>query len=36
MSKLEFWKLKIKFRNQNFKGLFKDENLKINKYNRIE
>ena len=31
MQKLEFWKLKIKFGNQNFKELFKDGILKINK-----
>ena len=26
--KLEFWKLEIKFRNRNFKELFKDESFK--------
>ena len=31
MWKLEFWKLGIKFGNQNFEKLFKDEILKINK-----
>ena len=30
MRKLEFWKLRIKFGNRNFEGLFKDEILKIN------
>ena len=30
MWKLEFRKLKIKFGNRNFEGLFKDEILKIN------
>ena len=28
MQKLEFWKLKIKFENQNFEEFFKDENFK--------
>ena len=28
MWKLEFWKLEIKFGNQNFEGLLKDEILK--------
>ena len=31
MWKLEFWKLGIKFGNQNFEELFKDGILKINK-----
>ena len=31
MLKMEFQKLKIKFENQNFEELFKDEILKINK-----
>ena len=31
MRKLEFWKLGIKFGNQNFEELFKDGILKINK-----
>ena len=31
MWKMEFWKLKIKFENQNFDELFKDGILKINK-----
>ena len=31
MWNLEFWKLEIKFGNQNFKELFKDGILKINK-----
>ena len=31
MQKLEFWKLGIKFGNQNFEELFKDKILKINK-----
>ena len=31
MQKLEFWKLGIKFGNQNFEELFKGENLEINK-----
>ena len=30
---MEFWKLKIKFENQNFDELFKDGILKINKQN---
>ena len=29
--KIEFWKLKIKFGNQNFEELFKGGILKINK-----
>ena len=33
MWKLEFWKLGIKFENQNFEELFKDRILKINKLN---
>ena len=35
MWKLEFWKLEIKFGNRNFKELFQDEILKINKLIRI-
>ena len=31
MRKLEFWKLEIKFVNQNFEELFKNGILKINK-----
>ena len=31
MLRMEFQKLKIKFENQNFEELFKDEILKINK-----
>ena len=31
MQKLEIWKLKIKFGNQNFEELFKDVILKINR-----
>ena len=35
MWKLEFGKLEIKFGNQNFEGLFKDEILKVNKLIKI-
>ena len=31
MQKLEFWKMEIKLGNRNFKNLFKDGILKINK-----
>ena len=31
MCKFEFWKLEIKFGNQNLEDLIKDEILKINK-----
>ena len=31
IGKFELWKLRIKFGNQNFKELFKDGILKINK-----
>ena len=34
MQKLEFWKLGIKFGNQNFEGLFINGILKINKQNK--
>ena len=35
MWKLEFWKLEIKFGNQNFEELFKDEISKVNKLIKI-